>query len=73
MIAMISSWAHRFGLLFARERARAVVLLVAVAGVLALVPGAARASGSETITTTLTFPVDGRAGPTPGIAALRVP
>jgi hypothetical protein len=58
---MISSWAHRFGLRFARGRARAVVLLVGVAGVLALVPGAAgaaRASGSETITTTLVFPYD---------------
>jgi hypothetical protein len=53
---MIFSWAHRFGLLLARGRARAVVLLVGVAGVLALVPGAARASGSETISTTLTFP-----------------
>ena len=56
---MIFSWALRFGPSFARGRARAVVLLVAVAGVLALVPGAARAaraSGSETITTTLVFP-----------------
>jgi hypothetical protein len=53
---MIFSWSHRFGLLFVRWRARAVVLLVGLAGVLALVPGAARASGSETFTTTLTFP-----------------
>lgn len=56
MIAMISSWTHTFGLLFARGRARAVVLLVGVAGVLALAPGAAQASGSETIITTIPFP-----------------
>jgi hypothetical protein len=56
---MILSWAHRFGVLFAHGRARAVVLLVGVAGVLALAPGAAgaaRASGSETINTTIPFP-----------------
>jgi hypothetical protein len=59
---MIFSWTHRFGLLFARGRARAVVLLAGVACLVVLVPGpavAARASGAETITTTLfatTFP-----------------
>ena len=58
---MIVSRARGFGSLFAHGRGRAVVLLVAVAGVLTLAPGAARAaraSGSETITSTILFPVD---------------
>jgi hypothetical protein len=54
MISMISSWACRFGLLFTRGCACAVVLLVGVGGVWGLVPvAAARKSSSETINTTL--------------------